>query len=75
LLAGELLQWYRTVILQPLLLCLPIVVLSWLLLPGELKRLPAAIWIGITGVLEMIVLLMYGTIFRNKDKGFIFGNV
>jgi O-antigen/teichoic acid export membrane protein len=75
LLVGELLQWYRTVILHPLLLCSPIVILSWLLMPNELKRLPLAIWIGFTGLSEIIVLLVYGVIFRNKNQGFILGNI
>lgn len=74
LLPGEFFKWYWTVIIQPFLLCLPIVVLSWLLMPAELRRLPAAIWIGITGMLEIIVLLMHDSIFRNKGKGFFFGN-
>ncbi len=61
LLTGEFVQWYRNVVLPPLLCSLPIVGLSWWLLPSELKGWSIAGWLGITGLLGIMssVLVAY----------------
>ena len=50
LLMGELFNWYRTVLWRPLLASLPLVALSWWLLPGGLNRWLGLGWIAATGL-------------------------
>jgi len=58
LLPGELHEWYRIVVLRPLLFCLPIVGLSWWSMPTDMNRLSIAAWIGVTSLLTILSLLV-----------------
>lgn len=60
LLVGDLLRWYRTTILPPLLLALPIVCVSWWLLPLDLSRWGNLGWVSLTGLLAVAVTILYG---------------
>jgi O-antigen/teichoic acid export membrane protein len=51
LLPGEFVRWYRTVLWPPLMSSLPLVALSWWLMPTGLRSWSIAAWIGVTGVL------------------------
>ena len=59
LLVGELLHWYRSVLLPPLLISLPLAGLSWWLIPGGLNRWYALGWIGATGLLVVVSVLFF----------------
>ena len=54
LLPGEINAWYRTVMLPPFLCTLPIVGLSWWLIPSNLKSWSIGVWMGITGLLVIM---------------------
>jgi len=58
LLSGEFVLWYRTVVVPPLLCSLPIVGLSWWLIPSGLKSWSIAAWLGITSLLVMMSTLI-----------------
>ncbi len=57
LLSGEFLLWYRTVVLPPLLCSLPIVGLSWWLIPSGLKTWSIVAWLGVTSLLVIMSLI------------------
>jgi len=59
LLPGEIMTWYRTVFFPPLLCSLPIVGLSWWLMPSDLGRWPIAFWLGVTSLLVILSLLVF----------------
>lgn len=59
LLRGEIMRWYRTVVFPPLLCSLPIVGLSWWLMPSDLGRWPIAFWLGITSLFVILSLLVF----------------
>ena len=59
LLIGEILGWYRAVILPPLLFSLPIVWLSRFLMPAGLGRWATGAWLGVTGLAVVSGLLAY----------------
>lgn len=73
LLPGEFFLWYRSVVLPPLLCNLPIVVLSWFLIPADLKTWSIVSWVGITSLLVIICSLIvinreklgFGNAFKN----------
>ena len=67
LLVGDLLRWYRTVLLPPLLITAPIVAISWRIMPDTLSRWPGLVWIAGTGAI-VAVAQMYG-ILRRRDPG------
>lgn len=50
LLAGEMLRWYRSVLVPPLLISLPLAAASWWLMPAGLGRWMSLGWIGATGM-------------------------
>ena len=56
LLSGELVRWYRSVLLPPAVCSVPIVGLSWWLIPSGLGSLSSGAWLGVTGALVMISL-------------------
>lgn len=58
LLTGEFVLWYRTVVLPPLLCSLPIVGLSWWLIPSDLTSWSSAAWLGITSLLVISSTLL-----------------
>ena len=60
LLVGELVEWYRIVVLPPLLLTLPVVALSWWLMPGDLGRWSGLGWVGLTGLAAIGLTLFFG---------------
>ena len=66
LLSGEFLLWYRTVVLPPLLCSLPIVGLSWWLIPSGLKSWSIVAWLGITSLLVIMSLI---TVMNLKKLG------
>jgi O-antigen/teichoic acid export membrane protein len=61
LLSGEWVQWYRTVVLPPLLCSFPIAGLSWWLIPSDLKSWAVAAWLGITilGIMSSIFFVYF----------------
>jgi hypothetical protein len=59
LLSGEFFLWYRTVVLPPLLYSLPIVGLSWWLMPPSLNSWSSTAWIGITSMLVVMNTLLF----------------
>jgi O-antigen/teichoic acid export membrane protein len=68
LLPGELNEWYRTVILRPLLFCLPIVGLSWWSMPSTMTRWAVAGWLTAT-----CMLMAFGFYLFSKFRSFRFG--
>jgi O-antigen/teichoic acid export membrane protein len=67
LLIGKLLVWYRSVLLPPLLVSLPIVGISRLLIPIGMSRWFDLCWIGLTGlvVIAANLFLYFGRFHRN----------
>jgi O-antigen/teichoic acid export membrane protein len=59
LLIGEMLVWYRSVLLPPLLLSLPLVGLSWWLMPHALSKWASLCWIGATGMTVIAAALFF----------------
>jgi len=57
LLPGEFFFWYRTIVLPPLLCSLPIVGLSWCMIPSGLKDWSITAWLGATGALVIMSLI------------------
>jgi O-antigen/teichoic acid export membrane protein len=56
---GELIRWYRTVFLPPLLFAIPITYISFLLKPILLDRLENIIWISFTELILILISLLY----------------
>jgi len=50
LLPGEMLAWYRVVVLPPLALTIPVALLSWLLMPQAMGRWTGFAWAALTGL-------------------------
>jgi O-antigen/teichoic acid export membrane protein len=48
LLEGEFAEWWRSVVLPPLLYAVPLVAVSWLLLPSNLGRAATGLWLAAT---------------------------
>lgn len=71
LLPGEFVFWYRTVVLPPLLCSLPIVGLSWWLIPSGLNSWSSAAWLGITSLLVIMSTLLCVN-FKSLDIGNIY---
>lgn len=72
LLKGELLTWYRSVILAPLLISIPIAFIFSLFEPQEMNRLNTFFWILITGIIVitssfLFLFLKKETINRNTQ--------
>jgi O-antigen/teichoic acid export membrane protein len=59
LLPGEFFLWYRIVALPPLSCSLPIVGLSWWLIPSGLNSWSNAAWLGITSLLVIMSTLLF----------------
>lgn len=59
LLHGELLAWYRSVLLPPFLIGLPLVCLSRWLMPHGLNKWASLCWIGATGVVVIAASLFF----------------
>jgi O-antigen/teichoic acid export membrane protein len=57
LLIGELFKWYRSVILPPLLISIPLVLISWRTMPEGMNKWVNIFWIGITGIIVIVVPL------------------
>ena len=70
LLPGEFSLWYRSVVVPPLLISFPLVGLSWLLLPPDLGRWSSAAWLGLTGILVTMSILIFV-----NNKSFDFRNI
>lgn len=66
ILKGELLRWYRTVIVPPVIISLPITYVSFLLKPHALGRVESIIWIFVTGVI-LILSNFYYTLKMQKS--------
>jgi O-antigen/teichoic acid export membrane protein len=60
LLVGELLHWYRVVVVQPLLVTVPVVAVSRWLLPSMLGRWGALGWVGTTALCAIALTLFFG---------------
>jgi O-antigen/teichoic acid export membrane protein len=60
LLVGELPEWYRVVLLPPLLLTLPLAGLSRWTMPPDLGRWASLGWVGATGLVIMACALAFG---------------
>ena len=67
LLPGELLAWFRIVVLRPLLCSLPIVGLSWWSMPTDMSRWAIAAWLGGT---SLLAILSFSVSVRFKDVKF-----
>ena len=68
LLSGEFFLWYRKVVLPPVLCSLPIVGLSWWLMPSGLNSWSSASWLGITSLLVIASTLLFMK-FKSLDIG------
>jgi hypothetical protein len=66
LLIGELVDWYRSVLLLPVLLSVPLVGCSWWLMPHGMNKWLSLCWIGSTGLLVIIIILI--ETLRNNRK-------
>lgn len=64
LLVGELMEWYRVVLLPPLAMTLPLAALSWWLMPHDLSRWTGFGWVAVTGLaaIGLTVFLGFGGI-------------
>lgn len=51
---GELIKWYRTVLVPPILITVPIAYVSFLLKPHDLGRFENLIWIIVTGIILIL---------------------
>ena len=58
LLVGELMAWYRSVLVPPLLMTLPLAALSWWLIPEHLGRWVGLGWAGLTGLGAIVLSLL-----------------
>jgi len=67
LLVGELVAWFRVVVLAPLLLTLPIVALAWWAMPTDLGRWTSLMWVGMTGCVVFACALFFGLLGSRKD--------
>ena len=68
LLPGELSIWYRSVIILPLLICLPLVVLSRWAMPVAISRVSIVIWLGVISFSIMIILFAFMQYNYHNDK-------
>ncbi|MBA4277229.1 oligosaccharide flippase family protein [Flavobacterium sp.] len=59
ILKGELTRWYRTVVLPPILISLPIAYISFLSKPDNLGRFENLIWIIVTGIILILTSFYY----------------
>jgi len=59
LLIGDLLSWYRSVLLPPLLVSFPLVGLSFWLMPHDLNRWACLGWVGATGPVVLAVTVFF----------------
>ncbi len=59
ILKGELVRWYRSVLLPPILIALPITYLSYLLKPYVFNRFENFVWIFLTEGILIIISLFY----------------
>lgn len=50
LLVGQQFEWYRTVLLPPVAITLPLVGLAWWTMPAGLGRWTSLLWVGATGI-------------------------
>ena len=62
LLVGDLLEWYRVVLLPPLVLAIPLVYLAWRAMPRDLGRWTSLGWVGATGFVVLACALVFGLI-------------
>jgi O-antigen/teichoic acid export membrane protein len=67
LLIGELLNWYRTVLLPPIMVSLPLIGASWWLMPHGLNKWFGLCWIGATGLFAMAATLYFNLGTVRKD--------
>ena len=67
LLVGELAEWYRRVLLPPLVLTLPLVSLSSWAMPKGLGRWESLGWVGATGFVVIAAALVFGLVMVRKD--------
>lgn len=58
-LVGELVGWYFSVLLPPLLIGLPMIGLSWCLMPIGMDKFIGLGWIGATGLIVIMVAMFY----------------
>lgn len=66
LLIGELFYWYRSVLLPPLLVSLPLVGLFWWLMPHGLNKWVNLCWIGTTGLVVITAALSFDFVNNRK---------
>lgn len=59
LLVGELAAWYRSVLVPPLMLTVPVVGVSWWLVPQHLGRWSGLGWSGATGMIVIALTLLF----------------
>lgn len=53
LLRGELMRWYRTVLVGPIVISAPLIMASVWLMPSDLDRWSGLIWVAITGMVAL----------------------
>jgi O-antigen/teichoic acid export membrane protein len=67
LLVGEMLAWYRVVLLPPLVLTLPVVGLSWWAMPKDLGRWTGLGWVAATAGIVITCVLVFALLENRKD--------
>ncbi|OOG50594.1 oligosaccharide flippase family protein [Polaromonas sp. C04] len=67
LLIEDLLDWYRTVLLPPLLVGLPLIGLSWWLMPHNMNKWVSLCWIGATGLVVISANLLFNFSRHHRD--------
>jgi len=67
LLVGDLLKWYRVVLLPPLILTLPLVGLAWWAMPNDLGRWTSLGWVVATGLVVVACALFLGLVWIRED--------
>lgn len=65
LLVGDLMEWYRLVLLPPLLLTFPVTALSWWAMPSALGRWLVMLWFAVTCA-TAILLTLFVAFGRNR---------
>jgi O-antigen/teichoic acid export membrane protein len=59
LLVGKFFVWYRTVVLPPLIVCIPVVGLSWWFMPHGFNNWVYLVWIILTIIINIIAMVFY----------------
>jgi hypothetical protein len=76
LLTGELIAWYRSVVLLPIVTSIPLAGLAWWFMPTGLSRLAGLNYAAATGLIGIAIILFFTIRYSgkriwlfNKDSG------